>query len=187
VTTKVTKDLIDNTGLDSETVGGLVPASIAAPIGSIMMWPLDTIHDDYYEMNGDAKDTTTDADLFAVIGYTYGGSGSSFNLPDYRGYFPRGKDSGATNDPDAGSRTDRGDGTTGDVVGSKQDDAFQGHGHNVNTSGAGGSLTANATTAGGAWKDIAGTPTNLAGHGTARKSSETRSKNVSVVFGIKYK
>jgi microcystin-dependent protein len=28
--------------------------------------------------------------LFAAIGYTYGGSNGSFNVPDYRGYFLRG-------------------------------------------------------------------------------------------------
>jgi microcystin-dependent protein len=34
---------------------------------------------------GQSLDTAVYPDLFAVIGYTYGGSGSTFNLPDLRG------------------------------------------------------------------------------------------------------
>jgi microcystin-dependent protein len=43
--------------------------------------------------------TATYAALFAVIGYTYGGSGGSFVLPDLRGEFIRGWDDGRGVDP----------------------------------------------------------------------------------------
>ena len=58
--------------------------------------------------------------LFDVIGITWGvGDGSStFNLPDLRGEFLRGFDSGQGNDPDAVSRTG------GDAVGSSQEHAL---------------------------------------------------------------
>jgi microcystin-dependent protein len=42
--------------------------------------------------DGSGVSTTTYADLFAVIGYTYGGSGSLFALPDLRGRTPVGLD-----------------------------------------------------------------------------------------------
>jgi microcystin-dependent protein len=42
--------------------------------------------------DGSGVSTTTYADLFAVIGYTYGGSGSLFALPDLRGRVPTGLD-----------------------------------------------------------------------------------------------
>ncbi|MBF0350591.1 MAG: tail fiber protein [SAR324 cluster bacterium] len=74
---------------------------------------------------GSAVSRTTYADLFTAIGTTYGsGDGSTtFNLPDYRGYFLRGMADGQTKDPDRATRTDRGDGITGDVVGTKQPEA----------------------------------------------------------------
>ncbi|MBF0238566.1 MAG: tail fiber protein, partial [SAR324 cluster bacterium] len=74
---------------------------------------------------GSAVSRTTYADLFTAIGTTYGsGDGSTtFNLPDYRGYFLRGMADGQTKDPDRATRTDRGDGITGDVVGTKQTEA----------------------------------------------------------------
>lgn len=50
-------------------------------------------------------------------------------IPDSRGRFPRYWDHGAGIDPDAASRTDRGDGTTGDNVGTLQDDEFESHTH----------------------------------------------------------
>lgn len=52
-----------------------------------------------------------------------------FGLPDLRGFFLRGQDHGAGVDPDAGTRFDRGDGTTGDNVGTKQGDEFKEHTH----------------------------------------------------------
>lgn len=42
--------------------------------------------------DGGSHSTSTYSNLFAVIGYTYGGSGSSFNVPDLRGRSPAGLD-----------------------------------------------------------------------------------------------
>jgi|GEM_PF-2600241 len=68
--------------------------------------------------------------LGAALGDTYGGDGTTtFAVPDLRGYFLRGHDDGAGNDPDAVSRTDRGDGTTGDEVGTKQTSDVLSHEH----------------------------------------------------------
>jgi microcystin-dependent protein len=69
--------------------------------------------------------------LFDKIGYAYGGSGANFNLPDIRGRVTRCMDAGAGIDPDAGSRTDRGDGVTGDAVGTLQGHAYNSHSHGL--------------------------------------------------------
>ncbi|MCK8481058.1 tail fiber protein [Psychroserpens algicola] len=103
----------------------------AIPTGSIFTFPMATIPTGYLVCDGSAVSRTNYADLFAVLGTTYGaGNGSTtFNLPDYRGQFLRGYDNGAGNDPDAASRQDRGDGTTGDYVGTTQDDEMSSHFH----------------------------------------------------------
>lgn len=63
-------------------------------------------------------------------GKLYGNvDGSHFYLPDDRGKFERIWDHGASVDPDVGSRTNRGDGTVGDNVGTNQDDATVLHVH----------------------------------------------------------
>lgn len=41
--------------------------------------------------NGQSVSTSTYAALYAVIGYTYGGAGASFNVPDLRGRIPFGR------------------------------------------------------------------------------------------------
>jgi phage-related tail fiber protein len=68
-----------------------------------------------------SSSNTEYARLFASIGVTYGGSGAgAFSLPDYRGQFLRSRANGSANDPDRANRTNRGDGTTGDNVGTGQ-------------------------------------------------------------------
>lgn len=101
--------------------------------GLIMAWPSDTVPPGWLECDGSAVSRSQYADLFAAIGTTYGaGDGSTtFNLPDYRGYFLRGQDGGAGVDPNAATRTNRGDGQTGDKVGTKQTDAYAQHNHSM--------------------------------------------------------
>lgn len=124
--------------------GGNWPSS-GVPLGSSDIYPTGaviskasaSVPSDYLYCNGQAVSRTTYAKLFNVIGTTYGsGDGSTtFNLPDYRGYFLRGQDDGANRDPDASTRTDRGDGTSGDAVGSIQQDEIEGHAHDSGTNG----------------------------------------------------
>ena len=45
---------------------------------------LDSRYPGFIECDGRSLDKTLYGDLFAVIGYTYGGSGANFNVPDYR-------------------------------------------------------------------------------------------------------
>lgn len=104
--------------------------------GSIHMWPVTgTLPTGYLDCDGSAVSRTTYSELFDAIGDDYGpGDGSTtFNLPDFRGYFLRGWDNGAGVDPDAASRTDRGDGTTGDSPGTKQAGGIPSHTHGPGT------------------------------------------------------
>tara|TARA_R100000541_G_scaffold2321_1_gene8726 strand:+ start:490 stop:1824 length:1335 start_codon:yes stop_codon:yes gene_type:complete len=97
------------------------------PAGAIMPFAMSSVPTGWLECNGSAVSRSTYASLFSAISDDYGaGDGSStFNLPDLRGTFIRGFANGSSNDADRASRTNRGDGTTGDVVGSKQADAIR--------------------------------------------------------------
>lgn len=81
--------------------------------------------------DGSALSRTAYAKLFSYIGISYGnGDGSTtFNLPDCRGYFTRGIDNGAGNDPDAATRYAINGGNTGDMIGSYEAHSFENHGH----------------------------------------------------------
>ena len=100
-------------------------------VGSIIAWTTGTAPSGYLHCDGAAINRTTYAALFGVLSTTYGtGDGSTtFNIPDYRGRFLRGFASGQATDPDRSTRTNRGDGTTGDNVGTKQVDEIKSHNH----------------------------------------------------------
>ncbi len=99
-----------------------------ALVGMVAAWPIATPPTGWLECDGSAISRTTYATLFGIIGTAYGaGNGSTtFNLPNYKDYFLRGFDSSGT---DAASRTDRGDGTTGASVGTKQASDYLAHVH----------------------------------------------------------
>ena len=63
------------------------------PTGTIVPWTDSTVASGFLECNGTAVSRTTYADLFAVIGTTYGaGDGSTtFNVPDLQDNVPVGK------------------------------------------------------------------------------------------------
>ena len=76
-----------------------------AHVGSYLDVASESVPTGYLECDGSAISRTTYANLFGVIGDQYGvGDGSiTFNIPDWRGLFPRCWDNGAGVDPDAGS------------------------------------------------------------------------------------
>jgi microcystin-dependent protein len=154
----------------------------AIPVGITSPWPLATPPTGWLECDGSAISRTTYAPLFAIIGTAYGvGDGSTtFNIPDYRGEFLRGWANGSTNDPDRASRTDRGDGTTGDNIGTKQGYLVQSHDHDLLANSGLGSLdTAGPDTVGFGAGGASGS-TEFAG------GNETRPRNVYTMFIIKY-
>ncbi|QPI17859.1 short tail fiber protein [Pectobacterium phage POP12] len=81
-------------------------------IGDIWTSARQTDRENAYICDGRGLNTTEFAELFSVIGYTFGGEGSTFNIPDMRGEFVRGHDRGKGVD-------------VGRSFGSKQTDAMQ--------------------------------------------------------------
>ena len=176
-TVKNNKDLID-------ALGG-APAGVILPFGGT------AAPDDYLLCDGSSLLRASYASLFTAIGTAYGtADGTHFNVPDLRGYFLRGRANGQTTDPDRAARTAlKAGGNTGDNVGSKQLDAFQGHRFGIGQASSfvsgGGShpafMTEGASPTRWTWGAIGdGT------HGTPRIARESRPKNVYVNYIIKY-
>ena len=65
-----------------------------SPVGSIVYFAASAAPVGWFECNGAVLDKTIYVDLFNVIGYSFGGSGNQFLLPDLRGEFLRGWDNG---------------------------------------------------------------------------------------------
>lgn len=65
-------------------------------IGTLVMWggSVYTPPTGWLICDGSSLSTSEYANLFSVIGYTFGGSGSVFNLPNMKTYFPIGAQSG---------------------------------------------------------------------------------------------
>jgi microcystin-dependent protein len=74
------------------------------PPGAVFWFASNTPPTGYLECDGSSVSTTTYAALFAIVAYTFGGSGTSFNLPDLRGQFIRGWDHGRGQDTNTPSR-----------------------------------------------------------------------------------
>jgi len=130
------------------SVGSLDGNNAVVAVGAIFPFAAAPQDATWLRCNGQAVSRDAYKHLFNFIGVMYGnGDGSTtFNLPDYRGTFLRDVDDGAAVDPDAATRTDRGDGVTGDEVGTKQADEFESHSHTMNvdasTAASGGSARA---------------------------------------------
>lgn len=75
------------------------------PTGFIAPWPTATAPTGYLLCNGDPVSRTLYANLFALIGTTYGAgdSATTFNVPDLRGRFPLGKAASGTGSTLAGT------------------------------------------------------------------------------------
>ncbi len=178
-------------------VNGASAAAAAFVPGCIYQWPLEEPPTGALECDGAAVSRSTYARLYGIIGTAYGaGNGTTtFNLPDLRGQFVRGWAHGQPTDPDKATRTNRGDGTTGDKVGTKQADkvgSFSGSVEfNVGTGGTpgGGLVHTNQyggdgmTTAGGVNIDYLPT---LSGSLSYTGGSESRPRNVNMLFVIAY-
>lgn len=189
---------INNTSIE---LGKLVAAVQQAlcPVGTILPFAGDTAPAGWLLCNGTLYSTTTYAALFNVVGNRFGSTGAgSFNVPDFRGRFLRGRDNSAGRDPDRAARTAMSaGGVIGDNVGSVQGDALQ------NVTGVIGEFDTYAaihgTSTGPFARAAAGTQTGIgSGSGdayvsvsmdlsrSARTSSETRPANANVNYIIKY-
>ncbi|MEJ1358358.1 MAG: phage tail protein [Candidatus Sedimenticola sp. (ex Thyasira tokunagai)] len=142
------------------------------PCGGVIAWTSSTPPEDYVECNGSAINRTTYADLFAVIGTGFGaGDGSTtFNLPDLRGEFIRGWDNSRGVDG-------------GRVLGSSQADDYKSHSHTLTASS-----TAEGTASDIDRSDGTGSLTSQPRSISTNASggSETRPRNIAMMFCIKY-
>lgn len=155
----------------------------SVPSGTVIASARSTAPAGYLLCNGAAYSRATYATLFAAISTTYGvGDGTTtFNIPDTQGAFLR----------SAGTSI----GYTQNVtvtLGTKIDDAFQGHYHNLNN---GNSIWQNssiitlptgASYFGNTVNISVGAPISDGPNGTPRIANETRVKSVAVNYFIKY-
>ena len=99
------------------------------PIGSIVLWPGSLPPSGWKVCNGDTLYKADYLDLFDVLEYRYGGSGNSFNLPDFRGRTPVGVTDGTgevTTEFTLAS-------TGGEVTHTLTEDEMPSHHHNLYT------------------------------------------------------
>jgi len=143
------------------------------PIGGLLLWATDSTPSGFADAQGQAVSRTGFPELFAEYGVKYGaGDGTTtFNLPKYNGFFLRVKDNAAGIDPDAGTRTARPDGLTGDNVGTVQLDALKSHQHTIPAQ-----ISTFSLGGGQVWNGNGGAARSTALTGGA----ETRSKNIYV-------
>ena len=165
------------TGLAWERVGGI-------PSGSVVSMASETVPTGYLECNGAAVSRSAYSQLYSSIGTRFGAgdASSTFNLPDLRGRFVRGWDHGASIDPDASSRTNSGDGNTGDKVGTKQDSQNKTHTH-AYTDPVIGNFQGLTHDSNGSAAEF---PTTNGGTSGAHGGSEARPININLMYVIKY-
>jgi microcystin-dependent protein len=184
-------ELADNTetqaGIDATravTPAGLASAaSLFVPPGAVMPFASAATPSGWLAANGNVVPngigtvqgiTANFAALFAVVGTTYGAAGT---LPDLRGYFVRG----------SGTNSDT---TASGTFGTKQADAFQGHRHSTTaqryTEGPN-TYQASQDYGDGADHPAAsvGDPSTDGTNGTPRTASETRPRNIALLYCIK--
>lgn len=112
-------------------------ADNGVPVGTIISFagPTSKIPAGWTVCDGRQLDGTTAQykQLYDMIGNSWGGSGTNFNLPDLRGAFLRGVNEGKTgtySDPNASTRSaSNSGGNTGDKVGTIQTDQTRSHVH----------------------------------------------------------
>jgi microcystin-dependent protein len=181
-------------------VAGKLAGESAIPSGTIVAFAGDVNKIPKGWMLCDGKEVDGSVDslkaLFNVISYNWGKPNNVnpniFNLPDLRGLFLRGVDLGSGKDPNANGRNPIKTGGIGtaDKVGSYQDDAFQGHRHNVQTNFSRGGQPDNASSGNNRNGFYSGfinilDPISDGTNGNPRTTSETRPKNAYVNYIIK--
>lgn len=169
------------------TAQAIAAQAQSAPVGAIIAFAMQTPPGGWLECAGQLLTQATYPALFAAIGTAFnvgGEAATDFRLPDLRGEFMRGWDNGRGAD-------------TGRTFGSSQQDALQDidgswysfpNTTNVGTFGATGAVS--GTTAPIPGQNAAGAAGsaikfNINASAVARTASETRGRNVAVMFCIK--
>ena len=111
-------------------------ADNGVPVGTVISFGADAakVPEGWLLCDGTVYDGTNPQyeRLYNVLENTWGGTLTSFNVPDFRGYFLRGFDNGAGTDPEAAGRTALiSGGNSGDAIGSYQASGVNAHNHSL--------------------------------------------------------
>jgi len=164
--------------LSSKTV--TLPATIALPAGAVMAFAMNSAPAGWLAADGSNVSRVTYAALFTAISTTYGAGdgGTTFALPDLRGYFVRGS---GTNS----------DGTAAGTFGAKQADLIKQHQHVADVSDRFFNYRANISGLAPAYNSGQVVSDALFGTKTgdvadALGGTETRPKNIAMLYCIKF-
>ena len=151
------------------------------PAGTIVAYGGTTAPAGWLLCNGASKTRTDYVALSTAIGTAFGtSSATTFNVPDFRGRFLRGWDNTAGRDPDrAGRLAMNTGGSTGDGIGSIQEDALKIHGHQYSFYN-----TTDGDDGSSGQHEVNGS--YLANSSETGTSTENRPKNAYVNYIIKY-
>lgn len=114
---------------DATITAGKLASAVGAytiPAGTMLLFSGETAPAGWFECNGQEQRISDYPALAAACGTLWGtpaGGALYFKLPDFRGYFSRGWNHTASNDPDVATRVG------GNHVGSTQQDAVKAHTH----------------------------------------------------------
>lgn len=139
------------------------------PVGSVILMAGNFVPTGYLKCNGAVVSSVTYSNLYAIIGDTYGSGDSDpgfFKLPDLRGVFARGWDDNRGVD-------------SGRDIGSYQGDEFEAHTHTTSAY-SGGSYSIGNGSGGPQYVGIKPLVSTSSG------GSETRPKNVAMLYCIKF-
>lgn len=187
----VTTAKIADGAIDYNKLAAAIQQSLT-PVGTIIAYAGDNAPPGWLLCNGQTVSRSTYAALYSVVGnrFGYGNNSSTFHVPDLRGQFLRGRDTGAGRDPDRNSRSAmNAGGATGDAVGSVQGDAFASHSHpyhDIYYSESGGDSSIYNNGRGSGDTDGDNEPWQISRTTSNTGSSETRPENAYVNFIIKY-
>jgi microcystin-dependent protein len=151
------------------TYHAIVIKGDSTPVGTIIMHGANYAPDGYLTCDGTAISRTTFKRLFETIGVTFGtGNGTTtFNLPDMRGQFARGWNDTASVD-------------SGRTFGSTQADELKSHNHIVKK------INRQTGTSAQGFFAMDDNGTDGSENTEVTGGSETRPKNVALLFVIKY-
>lgn len=156
------------------------------PSGSIILWTSNSIPNGWLLCDGSTISRTLYSKLFSILSTTFGsGDGSTtFNLPDFRGVFPKG--AGTTNR--VAGKDANGNYYVG-TLGQYLQDKMQGHWHDLYYQNAGtGTSYLTATSPGGLNISNGGVrnPATDGTNGTPRTGGTTEPQSLGINFIIKY-
>jgi microcystin-dependent protein len=155
------------------------------PIGSIYTYSATTAPTDYFNCDGSSLNKVTYSELFDVVGFTFGGTGNTYSLPDLKASHIRG----------IGTSTIFTDNTEVVTIGEVINDNIQGHYHERHyhdeldySIASGGTIARdfNGFTSAGSIDNVVRDPVTDGTNGTPRTGKETRPKAIGMNFIIKY-